>query len=126
MVLMDGKKLAEKIHAELRREGAEFNRTTGATPGLAAIRVGANEASKVYVDRKAKMCGEVGMHSRKLELPESTSEKELLSAVEPLNRDAEIHGILVQLPLPKHISADRVSGAVRVEKDVDGFHVVNA
>jgi methylenetetrahydrofolate dehydrogenase (NADP+)/methenyltetrahydrofolate cyclohydrolase len=126
VAILDGKKLAEKIQEEIRLGVAEFTRRTGKAPGLATLRVGSDEGSRIYVNRKAKMCADVGMHSMKLEFPEDLSEKELIAEIEKLNADPSIHGILVQLPLPKQISADRVLASVRVEKDVDGFHVVNA
>ncbi|HLG20378.1 MAG TPA: bifunctional methylenetetrahydrofolate dehydrogenase/methenyltetrahydrofolate cyclohydrolase FolD [Bdellovibrionota bacterium] len=125
MAILDGKALAAKIHGEIKRDIEAFTKETGIRPGLAAVRVGVNEASRVYVNRKAKACNEVGIYSKKIELPEDTSEKALLEVVDSLNRDKEIHGILVQLPLPKQISTDRILAAVDVEKDVDGFHIFN-
>ncbi|MFH1018427.1 MAG: bifunctional methylenetetrahydrofolate dehydrogenase/methenyltetrahydrofolate cyclohydrolase FolD [Pseudomonadota bacterium] len=126
MILLDGKKLAERIQKDVAKGVAELKRRTGATPGLAAVQVGDNEASKVYVQRKTKACAEVGMYSRTLELPGDLIEEALVREIEKLNADPMIHGILVQLPLPKHIAADRILSTVSVGKDVDGFHVVNA
>ncbi len=125
MTLLDGKKLAEKIHADIKSEVAEFVKQFPRPPGLAAVRVGNNEASRVYVNKKVKTCAEVGIYSRKLEFPEDLSENLLLQEIDKLNRDSQIHGILVQLPLPKQISTDRVLEAVNVDKDVDGFHLLN-
>jgi methylenetetrahydrofolate dehydrogenase (NADP+) / methenyltetrahydrofolate cyclohydrolase len=124
--LMDGKALAQKIQNELKDKIAQFKKETGVTPGLAAVRVGANEASRIYVNKKAKACEEIGIYSRKIELPEDLSQEALLRTVDELNRDPKIHGILVQLPLPKQISTDRILSEVAPEKDADGFHVVNA
>ncbi len=126
VTLLDGSALAKKIHAELKRQVEDFKRATGAIPGLATIRVGADEASRVYVSRKVKLCGELGMISRKIELSEETSETEILKLIGELNADPQTHGILIQLPLPKHISVDRVLTAVDPRKDVDGFHIVSA
>jgi methylenetetrahydrofolate dehydrogenase (NADP+) / methenyltetrahydrofolate cyclohydrolase len=126
VTLLDGKKLAEKIQNELKVDVDAFKMQTGITPGLATLRIGNDEASKVYVNRKAKMCAEVGMHSVKMEMPEDLSEAALLKEVNRLNGDPSIHGILVQLPLPKQISSERVIQEIAVQKDVDGFHVVNA
>ncbi|MEJ2095492.1 MAG: bifunctional methylenetetrahydrofolate dehydrogenase/methenyltetrahydrofolate cyclohydrolase FolD, partial [Gammaproteobacteria bacterium] len=94
-------------------------------PGLAVIIVGDNPASKVYVRNKIKACHDVGLHSEVHELPEDTSEKNLLDLIERLNRNSDIHGILVQLPLPDHIDKDKVLEAIDVNKDVDGFHLYN-
>lgn len=94
-------------------------------PGLAVIIVGEDPASKVYVGRKEAMCQELGMHSEKFALPEETTQEELVALVEKLNRDDKIHGILVQLPLPKHLDEKAVINTIRPEKDVDAFHPVN-
>jgi methylenetetrahydrofolate dehydrogenase (NADP+)/methenyltetrahydrofolate cyclohydrolase len=97
----------------------------GRKPGLAAVLVGEDPASAVYVRSKGKACEEAGMHSVTLRLPASTSEEELLETVDRLNADAQIHGILVQLPLPKHINSEKVLRRIDPAKDVDGFHPVN-
>ena len=97
----------------------------GLLPGLAVIIVGEDPASKVYVGRKETMCGELGMHSEKFALPEETTQEELVALVEKLNNDDKIHGILVQLPLPKHLDEKAVINTIRPEKDVDAFHPVN-
>ncbi len=97
----------------------------GVLPGLAVIIVGEDPASKVYVGRKEAMCQELGMHSEKFALPEETTQEELVALVEKLNQDEKIHGILVQLPLPKHLDEKSVINTIRPEKDVDAFHPVN-
>ena len=119
--IIDGKAVAEKIRAGIKAEVARLK----TKPGLAAILVGENPASKVYVDIKRKTCGEVGIYSELYKLPGSTTEKELLQLIEKLNDNEKIHAILVQLPLPKHISEENVFAAVAIEKDVDGFSPVN-
>ncbi len=100
-------------------------KTRGVTPGLAFVRVGEDPASKVYVGRKEKCCGELGIFSETHVLPENTSEAELLALIAKLNAEARLHGILVQAPLPKHIRESKIYSAVSPEKDVDGFHPVN-
>ncbi len=123
---MDGKALAKKIHNEIQGEVERFRKETGIQPGLATLRVGDDEASRVYVNRKAKICAKLGMKSLKMELPEDLSEESLLTEIRALNDDPSIHGILVQLPLPKQISASRVLETISPEKDVDGFHIQSA
>ena len=100
-------------------------KSTGKTPGLAVIIVGEDPASKVYVGRKEAMCIELGMHSEKYALPEDTTQEELLALIEKLNNNNEIHGILCQLPLPKHLDEKIVINSICPEKDVDAFHPVN-
>lgn len=119
--ILDGKATAEKIRTGIKAEVAKLN----PKPGLAAILVGDNPASKVYVDIKRKTCDEVGIYSELYRLPESTSEKELLELIEKLNNNEKIHAILVQLPIPKHISEEKVINHIAVEKDVDGFRHEN-
>ena len=121
MTLLDGKALAKEIRAELKKQV----QASSIVPGLAAVRVGNDEASKVYVGHKVKACDEVGMYSRVIELPEETSQGQLIETVQELNVDDKIHGILVQLPLPKQISSDQILATIHSEKDVDGFHVEN-
>jgi methylenetetrahydrofolate dehydrogenase (NADP+)/methenyltetrahydrofolate cyclohydrolase len=122
--LIDGRAIAEKVYVDLRREIAEL-KAKGITPGLAVILVGDNPASRAYVRSKDKMCRELGLHSLKLELPESTTQGELLRRVEELNRDPSIHGILVQSPPPEHINEAAIVRALDPRKDVDGFHPEN-
>ena len=122
--ILDGTAIAQTIRAEVAQEVARLSRT-GRKPGLAAVLVGEDPASAVYVRSKGKACEEAGMHSVTLRLPVSTTEAELLETVDRLNADAEIHGILVQLPLPKHINSEKVLRRIDPAKDVDGFHPVN-
>jgi methylenetetrahydrofolate dehydrogenase (NADP+)/methenyltetrahydrofolate cyclohydrolase len=122
--LINGRAVAEKIYGELRGEIAEL-KLQGATPGLAVVLVGDNPASRAYVRAKDKMCRDLGLHSVKLELPAATTQKELLTRVEELNRDPAIHGILIQSPPPKQIDEAAIVRALHPEKDVDGFHPFN-
>jgi methylenetetrahydrofolate dehydrogenase (NADP+)/methenyltetrahydrofolate cyclohydrolase len=122
--VLDGTKLADEIRAEVAQTVAR-HRAAGRQPGLAVVIVGENPASQVYVRAKGKACEEAGMHSETIRLPESITEADLLATVDRLNRDPRIHGFLIQLPLPKHINAERVLNAVNPRKDVDGFHPVN-
>lgn len=124
MKLIDGKAIAEKVYGQLRGEIAQLKQR-GITPGLAVVLVGDNAASRAYVRSKDKMCRELGLHSVKLELPEATTQEELLARVEELNRDPAIHGILVQSPPPKQIDEAAIVRALDPAKDVDGFHPVN-
>lgn len=123
--IIDGKAIAAQVQAEVAAGVAELKATTGITPGLATVLVGENPASQTYVRNKRLRCEEVGMHSVGHELPADISAADLLAVVESLNRDPAIHGILVQLPLPKHIAEEQILGAIAIEKDVDGFHPVN-
>ena len=123
--LIDGKKVSAKIRLDIAKEVADFKREFSVTPGLAVIIVGENPASLVYVRNKHKACIEAGMNSIEVKLPEETSEEELLSKIAELNSDDSVHGILVQLPLPRHIDETRVLNSISPEKDVDAFHPVN-
>jgi methylenetetrahydrofolate dehydrogenase (NADP+)/methenyltetrahydrofolate cyclohydrolase len=122
--LIDGRAIAEKVYVDLRHKIAEL-KSRDLTPGLAVVLVGDNPASRAYVRSKDKISRELGLHSVKLELPESTSQSELLSRVEELNRDPAIHGILVQSPPPKQIDEAAIVRALDPRKDVDGFHPLN-
>jgi methylenetetrahydrofolate dehydrogenase (NADP+) / methenyltetrahydrofolate cyclohydrolase len=122
--IIDGVALARTIRAEVAAEVAKLQ-GSGHPPGLAAVLVGEDPASAVYVRSKGKACEEAGMHSLTIRLPAETSEAELLATVDKLNHDPAIHGILVQLPLPKHINSERVLHRIDPAKDVDGFHPVN-
>jgi methylenetetrahydrofolate dehydrogenase (NADP+)/methenyltetrahydrofolate cyclohydrolase len=122
--LIDGRAIAEKVYVDLRREIAEL-KAKGVTPGLAVVLVGDDPASRAYVRSKDKMCRELGLHSLKFELPASTTQTELLSRVEELNADSNIHGILVQSPPPAHIDEAAIVRALDPRKDVDGFHPEN-
>jgi len=123
--ILDGKQLAANMQAELAREVAAFVRLHGTKPGLAAVLVGDNPASQVYVRNKRKACDKVGIDSWQHELPSNTTQKELLALVEKLNGDSRVHGILVQLPLPPQIAEAAIVQAVSPNKDVDGFGPVS-
>ncbi len=123
-MLIDGKKIAAETRAEIA-EAVAAQKAAGVTPGLAVIIVGENPASQVYVRNKHKACGEVGMYSEVIEMPGDTTEETLLAKIAELNHDDKIDGILVQLPLPKHIDEEKVINAIRPDKDVDAFHPVN-
>src|SRR5712691_1845502 len=122
--IIDGRAIAEKVYVDLRREIAEL-KSKGITPGLAVVLVGDDPASRAYVRSKDKMSRELGLRSIKLELPASTTQNELLARVEELNRDPNVHGILVQSPPPKQIDEAAIVGALDPRKDVDGSHTLN-
>ena len=124
-VIIDGNKIAQEVRHSVRKEALDFKEKTGIVPGLAVILVGEDPASQVYVGRKAKACAEVGFLSREYKLSADTSEAKLLNIISELNADQVIHGILVQLPLPKHISTEKIIAAIDPHKDVDGFHPYN-
>lgn len=123
--LIDGKKISAAVRAEIAEETKKFIEGHGFAPGLTVIIVGQDPASQVYVRNKKRACEEVGFASRVIEMPENTTEKELLSVIDGLVKDDMVHGILVQLPLPKHISEDAVLRAIPPHKDVDAFHAEN-
>jgi methylenetetrahydrofolate dehydrogenase (NADP+)/methenyltetrahydrofolate cyclohydrolase len=123
--IINGKEVSAAVRAHVRDEAAAFTAKTGITPGLAVIIVGEDPASQVYVRNKHKACAETGFVSYQHALPAETTEAELLSLVEKLNADDSVHGILVQLPLPKTISETAVINAINPEKDVDAFHPEN-
>ncbi len=123
---IDGKALAESVRAQLKREAERFRSEKNCEIGLAVVLVGENPASQVYVRNKIKACEEVGIRSFAYYLNGNASEAELLELVDALNADPKVHGILVQLPLPKQIDETRVLDRIDFRKDVDGFHSVNA
>lgn len=123
--VIDGRKIAADIRAEVAAGVAKLKGEKGVTPGLAVIIVGEDPGSQIYVRNKEKACAETGIDSVKHELPADASEEELITLVNRLNDDPSIHGLLVQLPLPKHIDEDRVIDTISVKKDVDGFTPVN-
>ena len=125
MVLIDGKKVSGQIRNRLAEEVQELNKKTGKTPGLATVLVGDDPASAVYVRNKNKICGELGFQSFEHKLSADTSEEQLLQLVGELNSNKNIHGILVQLPLPDQIDSEKILQAIDPKKDVDGFHPVN-
>ena len=122
--IISGTKIAEEIRAEIAQKVKELKKK-GITPGLAIVRVGEDPASVSYVSGKTKASEELGIYSETTVYPENTTEKQLLAKIKELNNDPKFHGILVQLPLPKHINADKVLDAIDPKKDVDGFHPVN-
>ena len=124
--IIDGKRFAEKLRKDIAERAAILTARTGRAPGLAVVLVGDDPASAVYVNSKAKQTVEVGMRSIEKRLPTDTDETTLLALIDALNRDDSVDGVLVQLPLPAQIDEARVLAAISPEKDVDGFHVVNA
>ena len=122
--LIDGKLISQQIKDELKEEVARF-KTEGIDICLAVIQVGSDPASSVYVRNKKKACAYIGVESRSYELPEETSEEELIKLVEELNADESVNGILVQLPVPDHIDEDKIIRTISPDKDVDGFHPVS-
>ena len=123
--IISGTEIAKQIREELKQEIAELKEKHNLTPGLVTVLVGEDPASQVYVGSKVKTCEALGVYSERHDLPADTSEKELLTLIDKLNKDPKIHGILVQLPLPKHINETTVLYAIDPKKDVDGFHPVN-
>ncbi len=123
--VIDGKQMAEDIRGEVAEETRAFKERSGITPGLAAVLVGSDPASAVYVRNKRRACDEAEMFSETFELPEETSQEELIALVRELNADSRFHGILVQLPLPAHIEEREVILSIDPDKDVDGMHPIN-
>ena len=123
--IIDGKEFAANIRAEVAQACAKFREKTGVQPGLAVVLVGNDPASEVYVRNKGIQAKEAGFNSLEYRLPAETTQAELLAKVAELNADPQVHGILVQLPLPAHLDADAVLNAIAPDKDVDGFHPVN-
>jgi methylenetetrahydrofolate dehydrogenase (NADP+) / methenyltetrahydrofolate cyclohydrolase len=123
--LLDGKKLSSKIKENLKKDTAEFIEKNGVTPGLAVILVGDDPASHAYVSMKSKACKEVGIYSVMHEMPSTVTESDILSTIQMINENPKIHGLLVQLPLPKHVDSTKILEAIAPAKDVDGFHPFN-
>jgi len=123
--IINGKEIAAQVRAELRSEIQALKEKTGVTPGLTVVLVGENPASLVYVRNKIKACEEVGINSVQHKLPDTTTHAELLSLIRKLNASKEVHGILVQLPLPKQINEEEILEEISPSKDVDGFHPYN-
>jgi methylenetetrahydrofolate dehydrogenase (NADP+)/methenyltetrahydrofolate cyclohydrolase len=124
-IVIDGKAISREIRAELKRNALRLKAEKGIVPGLAVVLMGEDPASQVYVRHKESACTEAGFLSRTVRLPVVTTQQALLKLIQSLNNDNEIHGILVQLPLPGHISVDAVTEAIDPRKDVDGFHPYN-
>lgn len=125
MQIIDGKKVSAEVKEEVRQQTLKLKETHGITPGLAVVIVGDDPASRVYVNNKKKACELVGFKSEEYALPAETTQQELLNLVETLNNKDDINGILVQLPLPKHLDDKAVIAAINTKKDVDAFHAVN-
>lgn len=125
MILLDGKKISAEIKAELKKEVEKIKANGGKIPHLAAILVGNDGASETYVKSKVKSCQEVGFHSTLLRLQADISEQTLLGEIQKMNENPDIDGFIVQLPLPKHISENKIIESIAPEKDVDGFHPIN-
>ena len=123
--ILSGKVMSESLRKEIA-ERVSALKERGLTPGLAVILVGNDPASEIYVRNKGNGCAEVGMYSRTINMPEETTQEQLEAAIEELNNDPAIHGILVQLPLPKHLDENAALAKILPEKDVDGFHLINA
>ncbi len=123
--IIDGKAISKQVREEIAVETLAFKEKYGCAPGLAVVIVGNDPASQVYVRNKKRGCEEVGFYSESYELPEETTQEELIALVEKLNNDEKIHGILVQLPLPKHLDETEVLLKIKPEKDVDAFHPYN-
>lgn len=124
-IRMDGKEVSRCVRQRIKEECETFRKETGVQPGLAVIIVGQDPASQIYVRNKELACEEVGFYSEKYALPEETTQQELMALIEKLNNDPKIHGILTQLPLPKHLDEQQVIDAISPAKDVDCFHPVN-
>jgi len=125
MTIIDGKALSEKVLKEIEKEHSELEKKAGRKAGLAVIMAGENPASQIYVRNKIRACERVGFHSETIRFDENVSEESLLLEIEKLNNNSNIDGILVQLPIPKHIDDLKVINAISAEKDVDGFHTTN-
>lgn len=123
--ILSGTEIAKQIRAELKEEIASLKEKHNIIPGLVTVLVGADPASQVYVGSKEKTCHNLGIYSERHDLPEDTSQEDLLKLIAKLNKDVKINGILVQLPLPKHLNETEVLYAIDPKKDVDGFHPVN-
>ncbi|KAL8224839.1 hypothetical protein R6Q57_017396 [Mikania cordata] len=123
--IIDGKIIAQTIRSEVASEVSSLVEKYGKAPGLAVVIVGNRKDSQSYVSMKRKACAEVGIKSIDIDLPEEVPEAELIAKVHELNADSDVHGILVQLPLPKHINEEKVLTEINIEKDVDGFHPLN-
>jgi methylenetetrahydrofolate dehydrogenase (NADP+)/methenyltetrahydrofolate cyclohydrolase len=124
-VIIDGKAVAKEVQKQIKDEVEGLERRWGLAPGLAVVLVGDDPASHIYVRNKEKACKEVGIKSFEHLLPATISERDLLALVQQLNKDKRVHGILVQLPLPAHIRAEKILEAISPHKDIDGFHPVN-
>ncbi len=125
MILIDGKKAAAELREELKKEVSELKNKLNKVPGLTVILIGEDPPSKIYVRNKEKSANEVGLKSEIIRYPDSIEEKTVLDKIDELNKDESVSGILVQLPLPKHIDKQKVIETILPSKDVDGFHPMN-
>ena len=125
MILIDGKKVAAELREELKKEVSDLKAKTNKVPGLTVVLIGDMAPSQIYVRMKEKAANEVGLKSEVIRYPEAVEEKTVLDKIDELNKDVSVSGILVQLPLPKHIDKQKVIEAISPTKDVDGFHPVN-
>jgi methylenetetrahydrofolate dehydrogenase (NADP+)/methenyltetrahydrofolate cyclohydrolase len=123
--VLDGKKIAKEIREKLAADIEVLRSSRGIVPGLAVVIAGDDDASHVYVDMKEKACASIGMYSKSFRLPSTVTQSEILSIIDQLNADEQIHGILIQLPLPEGIDEKLISNRIHPEKDIDGFHPVN-
>jgi methylenetetrahydrofolate dehydrogenase (NADP+)/methenyltetrahydrofolate cyclohydrolase len=123
--IIDGKAIAQRVRDQTAREGRQLRERTGITPGLIVVIVGENPASQVYVSSKNKACLELGWFSEIHRFPDDVTQEQLEAEIDQLNNDSRVHGILVQLPLPKHLDVESLLLRIRPEKDVDGFHPMN-
>ena len=124
-MIIDGKKIAETLRQKLKKEIIEIKSSFKSVPGLTVILIGEDPASKIYVRNKEKFSKEIGINSEVIKYPENIEEKEVLTKIIELNKNKKVSGILVQLPLPKHINKQKVIETILPEKDVDGFHPIN-
>lgn len=124
MQIIDGKKISEAIQTELNAVVQKLN-THGIIPHIVIIQVGDNPASNVYIRNKLKLCEKINVHGELRKFPESVTQQELIAAINTLNHDAAVNGILVQLPVPRHINEDAIIAAIDADKDVDCFHLIN-
>ncbi|CAN6460778.1 unnamed protein product [Victoria cruziana] len=124
-VIIDGKAIAGTIRGEIAKDVEDLSQKYGKVPGLAVIIVGTRKDSQSYVSMKKKACAEVGIKSFGVDLPEDVSEEELIEKIHEFNSNPDVHGILVQLPLPRHINEEKVLAEISIDKDVDGFHPLN-
>ena len=125
MIIIDGKKVASEIREELKKEVSNLKSKTNKVPGLTVVLIGDMAPSQIYVRMKEKAANEVGLKSEVIRYPDSIEEKTVLEKIDELNKNKSVSGILVQLPLPKHIDKQKVIEAIAPSKDVDGFHPVN-
>ena len=125
MILIDGKKIASELRKDLKKEVSELKKKFNKVPGLTVILIGDLTPSKIYVRNKEKFANEVGLKSEVIKYPDNVDEKTILNKIQELNKDDTVSGILVQLPLPKHIDKQKVIETITPDKDVDGFHPMN-